>query len=195
MNSARWNAANLLTGFRLVAAPILLGFAWFNWPIAFLVLLAFSFLSDVLDGYVARRLGQTSSFGARLDSWSDGVIYSTIAISAWWLWPDVVREQAPYVWVVVASFTLPTIIGVSKFKIFTSYHTWSVKIAAALMGFSLYPLFLIGLTWPFHWATFVCVLAAIEEIAITISMPEPHSNVGSIFRVIRERYLSVESKK
>lgn len=188
MNSARWNAANLLTGFRLVAAPILLGFAWFNWPIAFLALLAFSFLSDVLDGYVARRLGQTSSFGARLDSWSDGVIYSTIAISAWWLWPDIVREQAPYVWVVVASFTLPTIVGVSKFKMFTSYHTWSVKAAAALMGLSIYPLFLLKIDWPFHFATFVCILAAIEEIGITILMSEAHSNVGSIVKVFRGKY-------
>ena len=188
MSSARLNTANLLTGFRLVAAPILLGFAWFNKPMAFLVLLAVSFLSDVLDGYVARRLGQASSFGARLDSWSDGVIYSTIAISAWWLWPGIVRDQTPYVWIVVASFTLPTIVAVSKFKTFTSYHTWSVKIAAALMGSSIYPLFLIGLAWPFHWATFVCVLAALEEIAITVLMAEPHSNVGSIFRVIRERH-------
>lgn len=188
MNSSRWNAANLLTGFRLVAAPILLGFAWFNWPIAFLVLLAISFLTDVLDGYVARRLGQASSFGAHLDSWSDGVIYSTIAISAWWLWPGIVLNQAPYVWMVVASFTLPTIVGVSKFKTFTSYHTWSVKVAAALMGSSIYPLFLLRIDWPFYFATIVCILAAIEEIGITILMTKPHSNVGSIMRVFREKY-------
>ncbi len=190
MNSGKLNAANLLTGFRLVAAPILLGFAWFNWPIAFLVLLAVSFLSDVLDGYVARRLEQTSSFGARLDTWSDGVIYSTIAVSSWWLWPDIVREQAPYVWSVVASFTLPMLVGVSKFKTFTSYHTWSVKVAAAMMGSSIYPLFLLRIDWPFQIATFVCVLAAIEEIAITILMPEPHSNVRSLVWVIKERLSS-----
>ena len=187
MNWSRWNAANLLTGFRLVAAPILLTLAWFDWPITFLGLLAISFLSDVLDGYVARRLGQTSSFGARLDTWSDGVIYSTIAISAWWLWPDVVREQAFYVGVVVASFTLPTLVGMSKFKTFTSYHTWSVKVAAACMGSSLYPLFLVGIVWPFHIATLVCVLAAIEEILITVLMPEPQSNIGSILKVIQKR--------
>ncbi len=187
MKSDRFNAANMLTGFRLVAAPILLGFAWFDLPIAFLVLLGVAFFSDVLDGYVARRLGQTSNFGARLDSWSDGVIYLTIVISAWWLWPDIVSEQAAFVWVVVACFTLPTIVGLIKFNTFTSYHTWSVKIAAALMGSSIYPLFLFEINWPFHFATLVCILASIEEIAITLLMPEPHSNVRSLAWVIHER--------
>jgi CDP-diacylglycerol--glycerol-3-phosphate 3-phosphatidyltransferase len=186
MNSGKLNAANLLTGFRLVAAPILLGFGWFDWPIAFLALLAVSFLSDVLDGYVARRLEQTSSFGARLDTWSDGVIYSTIAVSSWWLWPDIVSEQAPYAWGVVASFTLPTLVGVSKFKTFTSYHTMSVKVAAAMMGSSIYPLFLLRIDWPFHFATFVCILAAVEETAITILMTEPHSNIKSLMQVIQK---------
>lgn len=188
MNSNRWNAANLLTASRLIAAPILLGLAWFNQPITFLALLALVFFSDLLDGYVARRLGQASSFGARLDSWSDGVIYSTIAISTWWLWPDIVRVQALYVWIVIGSFTLPTIIGISKFKTLTSYHTWSVKAAAASMGLSLYPLFLFRISWPFHLAVFICVLAALEEIGITVLMSEPHSNVGSIMRVFRAKH-------
>lgn len=187
MNSNQWHAANLLTASRLAAAPILLGLAWFNKPIAFLTLLAAVFFTDLLDGYVARRLKQTSSFGAQLDSWSDGVIYSTIAISTWWLWPDIVQDQVLYVWIVIGSFTLPTIIGISKFKTLTSYHTWSVKVAAAAMGLSLYPLFLFKISWPFHLAVFVCVLAAIEEIGMTVLMSEPHSNIGSIVRVFRER--------
>lgn len=197
MKSNRLNAANLLTAFRLVAAPVLLIFAWFEYPIAFLVLLAISFFTDVLDGYVARRLGQISSFGSRLDTWSDVVIYSTIAMSSWWLWPDTVREQAFYIMIVIASLLLPAVVGGLKFKTITSYHTWSAKIAVALTGLSLYPLFLAGLALPFHWATLVCAVAATEEIMITLLMPEPHSDIRSLLWVIqnRDNLKSIDSKK
>ena len=58
---------NLLTGFRFVAAPALLWLAWYGYPIAFMGLLAIAFVSDLLDGIVARLTGQVTPFGATLE--------------------------------------------------------------------------------------------------------------------------------
>ena len=176
---------NLLTGFRFVAAPVLLWLAWHNYPIAFMALLAITFASDLLDGVVARMTGQVSAFGAALDSWADVITYLTIALCCWWLWPDVMRRELIYVSLIVASCLLPALAGMLKFGRFTSYHTWAVKIAAAAMGLTLYVLFLGGPPWPFRVAAVICILAAIEEIVITWLLQEPQSNLRSVWDVLK----------
>lgn len=70
---------------------------------------------------------------------------------------------------------------ICKFGCFTSYHTWGVKIAAASMGVTLYVLLLGGSALPFRIAAVICLLAALEEIALTLVLTEPVSNVRSIW--------------
>lgn len=175
---------NLLTGFRLVAAPILLWQAWNGYRLSFLLLLAACFLSDMLDGLAARLTGQESEFGATLDSWADVTIYLTISVACWWLWPEIMGKEWPYVLMVVASCLLPAIVGFLKFGCFTSYHTWATKFAVAATGITLYLLLLQGMVWPFRFAAVVCMAAAGEEIALTMLLPQPKSNVRSIWRVL-----------
>lgn len=172
---------NCLTGFRFVAAPGLLWLAWHGYGLLFMGLLALAFLSDLLDGFAARILGQISQFGATLDSLADVVIYLTIALGSWWLWPEIVQQELLFVGLFLASCLLPALTGMIKFGCFTSYHTWAVKFAAAAMGLSLYLLFLGGIAWPFRIAAIIGMLAAFEEIAITLLLTEPKSNVRSIW--------------
>ncbi len=182
---SRWTLPNLLTGFRFVAAPVLLWLAWHDYDIAFMGLLAAGFLSDLLDGMAARWSGQVSEFGATLDSWADVINYLTIAVCCWWLWPEIFAREWLFVAMVVGSCLLPALVGFSKFGCFTSYHTWSVKIAAACMGMSLYILFFGGPLWPFHAAAILCFMSAIEEIGITFLLSKPKSNLRSIWFVIK----------
>jgi len=176
---------NFLTGFRFIAAPVLLWLAWNGHGIAFMGLLAVAFLTDMLDGMVARLTGQVTQFGATLDSWADVITYLTIALCCWWLWPEIVRRELFYVGLIIASCLLPALAGILKFGRFTSYHTWGVKIAAASMGLTLYILFLYGLAWPFRIAAIICILAAIEEIIITLLLHEPESNLRSVWDVLK----------
>lgn len=176
---------NLLTSFRILCVPVLLFLAWQGYDTAFMGVLAAAFLSDVFDGLAARLSGQVSQFGARLDSWADASLFLTITISAFWLWPEIVRQEAVYIVAVIACYLLPAIVGYLKFRAFTSYHTWIVKCAVASIGVSLYVFFLGGPVWPFRWATALCVLAAVEEIAITAVSTELHSNVRSLWDVLR----------
>ncbi len=184
MNS-KLTLPNLLTGFRFVAALGLLWLAWHGYGIAFMMLLALAFLTDLLDGLAARLTGQVSQFGAMLDSWADVVTYLTTAIGCWWLWPEVVYRELIFVVLMVSSCLLPAVVGFSKFGCFTSYHTWGVKIAAASMGLSLYVLFFGGPAWPFRLAAIICILAAVEEIALTFLLSESESNVRSIWNVLK----------
>ncbi|HEX5371588.1 MAG TPA: CDP-diacylglycerol--glycerol-3-phosphate 3-phosphatidyltransferase [Aquabacterium sp.] len=71
-----WNLPTLLTWARIVAIPLIVGVFYLPLPAADVnmwasVLFVVVALTDWLDGWLARRLNQTSSFGAFLDPVAD----------------------------------------------------------------------------------------------------------------------------
>ena len=176
---------NLLSGLRLVLAPVLLYLAWTGQPTPFLVALACSLLSDLCDGYLARRFNQATQLGTLLDSYGDLATYLTVPLCAWWLWPDLIRREAWYAAAVVAAYVFPIALGYLKYGRLTSYHTYGAKLSAVVMGASALALFAGGPPFPFRIATWILVLAELEEIAITTILPEWRSNVPSIWHARR----------
>ena len=173
------NLPNFFSMLRLLMAPLMIVLALYQQPELFIAALAFSGFTDVLDGFLARKLNQITELGSHLDSWGDFAIYSTMALGAWLLWPDVVLREKLWFSLIIASFTVPVLIGLIKFHILTSYHTWSVKIAV-LVTFVGYVLLFLGVSaWPFYLATLVCVYAGLEEIMITLLMKHPHVDIRS----------------
>ena len=177
---------NLLSGFRLIAAPFLLCIAWFGHHNMFLVLLAISLFTDSIDGFIARRLKVASEIGSKLDSWGDMATYLTLPLCAWWLWPEILRREALYVILVLAAFVSPLIAGFLKYRSLPSYHTWAAKISAVLISVSAFMIFVADISWPFRIAVMVQVLVACEEIAITIRLTKLQSNVRSFWHVNRQ---------
>ena len=53
------------------------------------------------------------------------------------------------------------------------------------MSLALYVLFLGGPAWPFRVAAVICLLAAIEEITISWILPEPESNLRSVWDILK----------
>jgi CDP-diacylglycerol--glycerol-3-phosphate 3-phosphatidyltransferase len=183
----RWQLPNLLSAFRLVAAPVLLLLALQGHREAFLWLLAVAFFTDAIDGTLARLTGQASRFGAMLDSWADVAVYAAVAVSMLLLWPGLVRQESIAFGAVVASFVVPALVGLLRFRRFTSYHTRLVKVAVAASAVGLFLLLLDLAAWPFRVAAVLATLAALEEIAITLVLDEERSNVGSLLHVLRAR--------
>lgn len=189
-----WTLPNLLSGLRLGSAPLLLLLALSEQREAFIWLLALAFLTDAVDGVLARTMGQTSRLGAQLDSWADVAIYTVTAIALWRLWPALVRSEWLAVAAVVVSFVLPALAGLLRFRRFTSYHTLLVKVAVAATFVGLL-LMLLGVSvWPFRLAALLAVLAALEEIAITVVLREERSDVVSLWHVLRQQRESVRAK-
>ncbi len=78
-----WNLPNTLTWLRIAAIPliVLLFYAPYPWsdPAAGLLFVAAG-ITDSLDGYFARRLGQTSRLGAFLDPVADKLIVAVALV-------------------------------------------------------------------------------------------------------------------
>jgi CDP-diacylglycerol--glycerol-3-phosphate 3-phosphatidyltransferase len=182
-----FHSANLISAIRILIAPLLFVFAFRQMEAWFLGTLIFSGLTDVLDGYIARRLHQVSALGAHLDSWGDFVIYSTMAACAWILWPELTRQLIVYYALILCSFVLPALLGLIKFREFTGYHTWSVKIAV-LVTFAGYIALYAGFAqWPFIIASALCVIAAMEEILITLVLRHERTDVRSLWAAWQRR--------
>ena len=179
------NLPNLVSFARILLAPGLFYFALTQQPYWFIGLFLFAEFTDVLDGFLARTLNQITKMGSHLDSWGDFVIYTTIAICAWILWPDILQREIVYFIIIVISFTLPALVGVIKFHAFTSYHTWSVKVAVAVTVISYILLFTGLLDWPFRVAAFICLYAGIEEIIITLLIRHEHVDVRTAWQALR----------
>jgi phosphatidylglycerophosphate synthase len=78
-----WNLPNTLTWLRIFAIPlvVILFYLPYNWadPAAGL-LFAIAGITDSLDGYLARRMGQTSRLGAFLDPVADKLIVAVALV-------------------------------------------------------------------------------------------------------------------
>ncbi|WP_126453622.1 CDP-alcohol phosphatidyltransferase family protein [Sulfuriflexus mobilis] len=176
---------NIVSLVRIVMSPVLLWLAWHQEPFLYMLALLFTLFTDVLDGFLARTLNQVTKLGARLDSWGDFIIYTTLVVAAWWLWPEIIIEEIIAVLAIIISFAIPVAIGLIKFRTLTSYHTWAVKIAVFITIVSYVVTFMDWARWPIYVAATVAVLAAIEEIAITLVMRHEHADVRSIWHALK----------
>ncbi len=193
MDPEIYNWPNFVSAIRILMAPILIVLAVNQQPDWYIGVLIFTVFTDVLDGFLARTLNQITEMGARLDSWGDFIVYSTMALCAWLLWPEIVKQEEIYFLSIIASFTLPVIVGIVKFKSLTSYHTWSVKVAVAVTIISYILLFGGWFDWPFKVAAIICMIAAIEETMITLLMHHQHVDVRTVWQALK--YNKMDKRK
>ncbi len=177
------NIPNLLSLFRIFLAPFLLLVSWMQNPTLFFTILFLMLLSDALDGIIARALNQTSDIGAKLDSYGDIVTYLSTPLAAWWLWPKVMMEEKFYIILAIFVYILPAIFSLIKFRSLASYHTWITKISAVLMSVGIVMLFGFNDSSIFHISVWFLVIEAVENIAITLLINRPKTDVRSLWHV------------
>ena len=163
-----WNSADTVTSLRIVATLLLLFLSLRT--IWFYVIYTISGLTDILDGWIARRTGTSSDFGARLDSVADLLFYGVVLFRFIpFLW-----EALPMkIWIPVAVIVIVRIASYAtaavKYHRFASLHTWLNK----LTGFVVFILpYAFELTNGILYSWTVCTLAllsSIEELMIHIS--------------------------
>lgn len=180
-----YNLPNLVSLIRILMAPVLIYLALTQQPDWYIGMLIFTVFTDVLDGFLARVLHQITVMGSHLDSWGDFVIYNTMAVCAWILWPEIIVQEKLYFILIVLSFILPAVIGFIKFHRFTGYHTWAVKLAVGVTIISYILLFTGLLDWPFRVAAILCLYAGIEEIIITFLLRHEHVDVRSAWQALK----------
>lgn len=137
-------------------------------------------LSDLFDGFVARKLKQQSTIGAKFDSIADVVFAIAIFIV-------VIKNisLSTLLWQFITFIALLRLvsysIGYYKYRTFTSLHTYANKAT----GFLIFVFPLLYILWDINITVIIlCVLAFIssfEELVITIKSKELNRDCKSIF--------------
>lgn len=178
---------NLLSTIRIAMAPGLLYLAWVGEPVLFFWGVVIAFATDFADGYAARRLDQVSERGAQLDGWGDLALYLTLAVAAWWLWPERLAPEATAIAIIVVSYVLTAALGLLRYGRLECFHTWGGRISGAVLAASALLLIAGGPTWPMRIAAAIVVLADLEEIAMQVLLPEWRHDVPSLWHAWNHR--------
>ena len=177
---AKLNMPNSVTFLRIAGTVILL----FLTPLAPLFYIVYTLcgLSDILDGWIARKTGSISEFGAKLDSIADLMFYAVSLIK---LLPILWKLLPVWIWYTVGGIVLLRLVSyllaALKFHRFSSLHTrWNKLTGAAVF---LIPFFLAlpcAVVYCFIVTCIACISTAEELILHTIHK-EYHSNMKSFF--------------
>jgi phosphatidylglycerophosphate synthase len=186
---------NLLSCGRLLLVPVLLALAWNNQAHLFLPCLIVSMLTDAADGYLARRWKLSSELGARLDSWADFSTTIALPFCAWWLRPDVIRHEALALGIAALFFLTPIAVGFLKYRRLTSYHTWGAKLVFVVVSITTVAIFAGGPGWLLRFAVPLIVISQMDELAITLLLPEWHANVPSSWHALQIKNKTVPGAK
>ncbi|MBI4145120.1 CDP-alcohol phosphatidyltransferase family protein [Candidatus Woesearchaeota archaeon] len=166
---ARLNVPNSVTVLRIVLTGVLYALAWSGPAAWFTIVFVITGITDALDGFIARRLRQTSAFGAWLDSVADYFFYGSSVVWLLWLRPEVGQERTAFLALFGALF-LYLAIKLVVTRTFTGHHLWHAKVAgAAWFVFVVMTLLLGFYPWVFYSVIGIFIVALAYELRAAYS--------------------------
>lgn len=169
--------ANFITITRIILSIMLLIFKPFS--LVFLIIYSICGFTDILDGYIARKLKIESNLGARLDTISDLIFFS---IMSFILYPII--KSNLYLIIFILLILLIRIFSIYvifyKYNTFAILHTYGNKISGLLLFLLTY---IINLNFKNEIVYSVCTIIlifAIEELIINLKSKKLNLNQKSI---------------
>lgn len=186
---------NLITSFRLLVFPLILYFVFTGNEKLFAIFLIISLISDIIDGFIARRFHMETETGAKLDSFADNLNYLLVFAG---LIVFKMEELRPYLFsfiLFMGMLVLTVIVSLIKFRKFPSFHLYMTKIGGYVQGAFFICLFTLGFYAPFYYLVIAWgIIGAIEHLAIQMILPEMRSNVKGLYWVLKERKAATEQR-
>src|SRR5579872_4863562 len=105
---------NAITLYRLVAAPVLIFLALDHQPGLFKWLLAVSFFTDSIDGYLSRRFKVTSKLGSRLDSIADDFTVIAAIVGMLVFKPGFIRHELIILGILLGLYIVQTVLALIR---------------------------------------------------------------------------------
>ena len=182
------NIPNLLSFYRLVMVPVILTFAFTGNEVLFAIFICISLVTDVMDGFIARRFNLQTRFGLALDNLADiGTIFTAVYGMFVFKWPDI----QDHIWLLYMFFTvfiISYLVSFIRFRKVPGLHLTGSVISGYLQGVFLFLLFAWGfISWLFYLAMIVGTLAYIEKIIILLRLDDIRPGVKGLYWLIKEQ--------
>jgi CDP-diacylglycerol--glycerol-3-phosphate 3-phosphatidyltransferase len=180
---------NLLTAARFVLVVVLWGFALTGHSVVVGVGLALAFLTDVLDGYLARRLERVSAFGSRFDSIVDGTVAPSAIAWILLLQPEVVTDHIllAAVWFLATYASL--VVGLVRHRRFANLHLQSSRIACVAQYAFLVDVFVASSysTLLLYLAAVLGTYSSVETLVLQLTFDDVDEHERSFGQALRRR--------
>jgi CDP-diacylglycerol--glycerol-3-phosphate 3-phosphatidyltransferase len=152
-------------------------------------LLALSFFTDLIDGYLARKFKVTSIWGARLDSIADDLTIAAGMIGMIVFNPGFVKEELESFILLFSLFFIQTGYAFYRYKKTTSFHTILAKISAICQGtFLILFFFLPNPSYILFYTTvIITAIELLEEIILVSLIPKWKTNVKGIYWFLQKQ--------
>jgi len=180
---------NVISIFRLFAAPVMLAMAVGQMHDAFAWFLVPALLSDAADGWLARKLQCESQLGSLLDSLADTLLMLVIILSIWFLHPAVYQQHWPIFAIVVVVWSIAHLLALFRYGRLASFHTRLLQTGIVLFAVFAMVLFIYGfIPWMLYLAGIFSLIGAIEHFTLLVLVPEWTPNIrGGLLEVLRNR--------
>ncbi len=189
MHKTSFYIINGISIYRVVAAFILLYIIIIGRVDIFKWLLAFSFFTDSIDGFLARKFKVVSVMGSRIDSIGDDLTVLVAVIGIYFFEPAFIHQYYPWLLILFGLLLIQTILALYRYGRPTSFHTYLAKLAMLFQGIFLILFFFLP-EWPivlFFIAVSVTMLDLIEEIIMILYLPEWQADVKGLFWIKKKK--------
>lgn len=195
-NFKKFNIADWFSFYRIMAAPILVFFIWLEERQIFAWLLALSYATDAIDGFLARKLNISSARGSQLDSYGDQLTLVVALIGLLVFEPGFIRENLLLIIIAFIPYILQMIIAFRKYGKATAFHTYLAKLSAIIQAvFILWFLFFGPVYWLFYAMIAIGILETAEEITLIFMYDKWVAGVKGVYWALRDKRRLLEERK
>lgn len=181
------NIPNILSLYRLFSFPFVIGIAFLNYEKLFVILFCINLITDILDGFIARRFNMQTEIGAKLDSIADIGLFIQAFVGIF-IFKSI--DFQPYFWsfsIFIILFLACMLFSVIKFKQFPSLHLYSWKIGGYIQGIFFFVLFVFGFNIYFYYFMLIWgILSFVEHLIVQILLKKMKSNAKGLYWVLNE---------
>ena len=168
-----FNIADWFSFYRIFAAPFLIFIAWLGHRELFSWLLLVSYSTDMIDGFLARKLKITSPRGSQLDSMGDQLTLVVGFIGLLRFEIEFISEQYQWILIPFSLYCIQMLIAFRKYGKATAFHTYLAKLSAVIQAaFILWLLFFGPVYWLFYIMIIIGIVETIEEILLIFLYPQ-----------------------
>jgi CDP-alcohol phosphatidyltransferase/Male sterility protein len=156
--------------------------------------LGLAFLTDVADGYLARRLNRVSAFGSKFDSLVDGILAPSAIVWVLLLHPEVLTDHLVLAGLWVGTTYTSLTIGLVRHRRFANLHLQSSRIACVAQYAFLVDVFVASPYDPLllYLAAALGIYSSLETLILQLALDEVSDRERSLSRALTGRILEPE---
>ncbi len=183
-----FNIADWFSFYRVFAAPFLLALILLGERQIFAWLLLVSYLTDAIDGFLARKLKISSPRGSQLDSFGDQITLILGVLGLYVFEKEFILKNLVLILIAFVPYFIQMIIAYAKYGKATAFHTYLAKLSAVIQStFIVWSLLLSPEYALFYVMIIVGILETIEEITLIYMYRFWTSDIKGIYWALRDK--------